>query len=635
MGLDPRPVTSGSKGIHLYAGLDGTQSSEEVSDVAHELARALEADNPDLVVSRMKKSERRGKVFVDWSQNNASKTTITPYSLRGRLRPYVAAPRTWQELASPSLAQLDMWEVLDRVKKLGDLLPDPDSVKGRSRTRVPDKISEEAAGAKEDRRLATYRSKRNTDRTPEPFPDQPHAVGRGTLFVIQKHAARRLHYDVRLERDGVLVSWAVPKGIPETRRENHLAVQTEDHPLEYADFAGDIPAGEYGAGHVEIWDTGDYETEKWREDEIIVTLHGTKTAGLGGPARIALIRTGGSDDRDRWLLHRMPSGGKRERAERKPLAPMLATAGTAGDVTPRSEWAIEMKWDGIRVLADLRNESVTLTSRNGKDVTGVYPELGGIGRLIHADDAVLDGEIVTFDAQGRPDFGLLQTRMGLSAKREIQAAMKTAPVTYLVFDILRLDDEDLTGAAYDERRAVLRRVVGSRTGVLRAPGVYRGSLSAALQHSADSGYEGVVAKRRHSTYMPGRRSSDWVKIKHLRSQEVVIVGWKKGHGAREGTIGSLLLAIPEDGTLTYVGKVGTGFRDADLRRLHRRLTKLERKTAPLTGIPRQETAETHWVRPVMVGEVAFTEWSAGGRLRHPSWRGLRPDKEAPEVVRES
>ncbi|MCU1533573.1 MAG: ATP-dependent ligase [Glaciihabitans sp.] len=297
MGLEPYPVTSGSKGIHLYAALDGTQTTEQVSAIAHELARALEADHPDLIVSDMKKSLREGKVLVDWSQNNGAKTTVAPYSLRGRSRPTVAAPRTWRELASRDLAHLEYTEVLRRVRRRGDPL----------------------ASLGEDH-LATYRSMRDPAKTPEPVPRARAKNSDGRSFVIQEHHASRLHWDFRLEHDGVLVSWALPKGVPTEPRKNHLAVQTEDHPLEYGNFEGDIPRGEYGGGHVEIWDAGTYELEKWREGkEVIVTLHGERH----GAHRYALIHTGGTGsaatagEENNWLIHLMQADASHDAAKRK------------------------------------------------------------------------------------------------------------------------------------------------------------------------------------------------------------------------------------------------------------------------------------------------------------------------------
>jgi bifunctional non-homologous end joining protein LigD len=279
MGLDPMPVTSGSKGIHLYSALDGKQTSEQIASVAHELARALEADHPDLVVSDMKKSIRAGKVLVDWSQNNGNKTTVAPYSLRGRSHPLVAAPRTWRELASKDLAQLEFEQLLERIRKRGDLLQLNDP-------------------------LEIYRGKRDKTKTPEPIPARSAKRKKsGNSFVIQEHHASSLHWDFRLERGGVLVSWALPKGVPTDYRQNHLAVQTEDHPLEYGSFEGDIPKGEYGGGHVDIWDEGEFELEKWRDgEEIIATLRGTKQ----GTHKYALIHTGGEGkEANNWLIHLM------------------------------------------------------------------------------------------------------------------------------------------------------------------------------------------------------------------------------------------------------------------------------------------------------------------------------------------
>ena len=282
MGLDPMPVTSGSKGIHLYAALDGSQSPEQATAVAHELARALEADHRDLVISSMKRSLRDGKVLLDWSQNNGAKTTIAPYSLRGRDRPMVAAPRTWEELADPDLAQLDYTEVLERIREQPDpmaAMADPEAPdRGDGRTGWP-----------------RYRSMRDAAKTPGAGAGRARIgiLPDGFSFVIQEHHARRLHYDFRLERDGVLVSWAVPKAPPTDPKVNHLAVQTEDHPLEYGTFEGTIPRGEYGGGEVTIWDSGSYELEKWREGkEVIVTLFGRPDGGLGGVRKFALIHTG-------------------------------------------------------------------------------------------------------------------------------------------------------------------------------------------------------------------------------------------------------------------------------------------------------------------------------------------------------
>jgi bifunctional non-homologous end joining protein LigD len=641
MGLDPMPVTSGSKGIHLYAALDGSQNSDAVSAVAHELARALEADHPDLVVSDMKRAIRAGKVFVDWSQNNAAKTTIAPYSLRGRHHPTVAAPRTWKELASKDLAHLDFEEVLRRVKKRGDPLA------GLSSGELDDP---HAAAAD---RLTAYRSKRDAAKTPEPVPDEvPHSTT-GRTFVIQEHHARRLHWDFRLEHDGVLVSWALPKGVPTDTGTNHLAVHVEDHPLEYGAFEGDIPHGEYGAGHVDIWDAGDYDLEKWRDGkEVIVTLHGSHGGGLDGDRRFALIHTGGEGKADQnWLIHLMKpadagdarpktaaSETERDAVASAPsapaatIAPMLATLGSAADIFDQSDWAFEMKWDGIRAIATVSDGRLALTSRNGIDQTASYPELQELVGLVGDHEAVLDGEIVTLDHRGRPDFGLLQTRMKLTRPHEVEAAAERAPAHFMLFDLLELDGSKLLRKPYDERRDALQKLLRpSRGSSIQVPPAFAGDLEHAVASSKELGLEGVMAKARDGTYSAGRRSRTWIKIKNHRDLEVIVVGWRPGNGRRANSIGSLLLGIPDGDTLRYIGRVGTGFTDAELDDLLKLLKPRSRKTSPVTDVPSLDARDAHWVRPDLLGEVEFAEWTPTRRLRQPSWRGLRPDKSVADI----
>ncbi|WP_104191978.1 ATP-dependent DNA ligase [Cryobacterium sp. Y82] len=654
MGLEPMPVTSGSKGIHLYAALDLSYSSDQVSAVAHELARALETDHRDLVVSDMKKSLRPGKVLVDWSQNNAAKTTITPYSLRGRSHPMVATPRTWKELASADLEQLDYKQVLARLKRRED--PLALLTAGSFDHSVGDASAASAGSAPAlvtPDRLTAYRGKRDAAKTPEPVPAVSAAASAGTSFVIQEHHARSLHWDFRLEHDGVLVSWALPRGVPVTPAQNRLAVHVEDHPLEYGSFEGNIPVGEYGAGDVSIWDRGEYELEKWRDDEVIVILHGEPEAGLGGTARFALIRTSDSHSSkttNNWLIHRMKtntgaSGGSRTNARphtnpaatimpaapKNAYSPMLAAAGSEADLGDEG-WAFEMKWDGMRALAyvALREQTVRLITRNGHDVTASYPDLvadllATVSARSGTDSVVLDGEIVAVDKRGRPDFGLLQTRMKLTEAREIVSAAKKAPVQFMLFDLLEVNGHPLTALPYSTRRDRLELTV-TATGSTQVPPRFDGDFSEAFHTSRQLGLEGLMAKRLDGRYTMGHRSHDWVKIKHFRHQEVVVGGWRPGRGNRSGAIGSLLLGVPTDGGLRYVGRVGTGFGERDLTNIRSRLTGLVRKTTPFSDIPPTDAQGAVWVRPTLVAEVEFSEWTATGRLRQPSWRGWRPDK---------
>ena len=645
MGLEPMPVTSGSKGIHLYAALDGKQTSSQVSEVAHELARVLEADNPDLVVSDMKKSLRAGKVLVDWSQNNSNKTTVVPYSLRGRARPMVAVPRTWQELNDKDLDHLDLDQVLARMKRRKDPLAVllKDSAAG---TMDPNDLppSEQSTD-----RLAKYRGMRDPSRTSEPVPQEAPVAGEGNSFVIQEHHASRLHYDFRLEHDGVLVSWALPKGVPTDPKQNRLAVQTEDHPLEYGTFEGTIPKGEYGGGEVSIWDSGEFELEKWRDGkEIIATLHGKPDGGLGEPRKFALIHTGGDGKADaHWLIHLMEGGRKKavttsEPAARpkrvKPIKPMLATLGTALDLNTGDDWAYEMKWDGIRAVVHIEDGAVRLMSRNGNDLTATYPDLVDvIASTVNADSAVLDGEIVALDKKSRPSFGLLQKRMGLTKKADVAKAVKDIPVHLMLFDVLEVDGESQRKEPYDDRREKLADIVGDRSrGKVQAPPAFDGDFDAALKSSKDLGLEGVVAKKRESAYVTDRRSKAWIKVKHSLMQEVVIGGWRPGKGRRSRSIGSLLMGIPrDDGTLDYVGRVGTGFGDKEIDAVAARIKKMARRTSPFDDVPKPDSNDANWITPNIVAEVEFGEWTDTGRLRHPSWRGLRPDKSPADVVKES
>ncbi len=744
--LKPYPVTSGSKGIHLYAHLDGSLSTAQASDLARELAQALQSEHPDRVTAVMRKSDRGGKVFLDWSQNNGNKTTITPYSLRGRTRPTVAAPRTWEELADPGLQQVELGEMLTRLKDLGDLLADLDppalrdaslassrassgtgaqkvpsspntvpeersGAKGskaphtapeeRSRAQgskaphtapeersgakrpnaSPTTIPEERSGAKrpnaspttvpEERsgakrpnasrraadspkdRLAKYRSMRDPKKTPEPVPATAPEPSEGNSFVIQEHHARRLHYDFRLEHDGVLVSWAVPKGPPTDPKTNHLAVPTEDHPLDYGSFEGTIPAGEYGGGNVRIWDAGTYELEKWRDGkEVIATLQGRPDGGLGGaPAKFALIHTGKD-----WLIHRMVidnpttvpeerSGAQRPNASRRrrpepvegaadadPVQPMLATLSAPDEVTNPDDWHFEMKWDGVRIVAYLEDGSVKLLSRRGRDETARYPDLVPDLAKLDCQQAVLDGEIVVLDPGGAPNFGLLQPRINLTKAGDIAAAARQAPAQLLLFDILRLDGESLLRRPYEERRELLEALQPATGSRVQVPAVFEGDLSAAMETSKALRLEGVVAKRRGSIYQAGSRGKTWLKIKHRLEQSVVVGGWRPGNGNRDGTIGALLLGIPEDGGLRYVGRVGSGFNDAGLKEAMRRLGELARKDSPLGEVPTEDARDAHWVEPTQVGEVYYTELTSTHRLRHPVWKGWRPDVAPADVT---
>jgi bifunctional non-homologous end joining protein LigD len=601
IGLTTYPLTSGSKGLHLYVPLAEPVSSRGASVLAKRIAQQLEKTMPKQVTATMTKSLRAGKVFLDWSQNSSAKTTIAPYSMRGREEPTVAAPRTWEEIEDPDLRHLRFDEVLERFERDGDLLAGLDED-------IP-----------ESDRLTTYRSMRDAAKTPEPVPKKAPKTGNDDTFVIQEHHARRLHYDFRLERNGVLVSWAVPKNLPDTPSVNHLAVHTEDHPLEYGTFEGSIPKGEYGGGKVIIWDSGTYETEKFNDNgpdgpekggEVIVTLHGDRIDG-----RYALIQTDGKN----WLAHRMK---EQKRPTAGDLAPMLSSEGSV-EKLKKTQWAFEGKWDGYRVLVDADHGKLTVRSRRGRDVTDEYPQFKALAADLADHHVILDGEAVALDATGVPSFGEMQNRA------------RSTRVEFWAFDILHLDGRSLLRAKYSDRRRLLE-ALGDGGGVIVPPAL-AGDGPEALEHAREKRWEGVVAKKRDSTYQPGRRSSSWIKDKIWNTQEVVIGGWRQGDGGRSSGIGALMLGIPDPGDpaggLQFVGRVGTGFTEKELTKLKGLLKPLATDESPFTArLSTQDAKGVTFVRPELVGEVRYSERTGDGRLRQPSWRGLRPDKVPDEVV---
>ncbi len=485
--------------------------------------------------------------------------------------------------------------------------------------------------ARRNERLGEYRDKRTFDKTPEPSgaarrPKKRAASAKaaGNRFVVQEHHARRLHWDLRVERDGVLVSWALPRGFPDTPDENRLAVHTEDHPLEYLAFEGDIPAGQYGGGKMTVWDTGTYQAEKFTADKVVLRFDGERVHG-----RYALFQTRDSD----WLIHRMdpPDAGRDPVPE--DLVPMAATLSTL----PRGDggWGYEIKWDGVRAIAYGEPGRLRLVSRNLRDITAQYPEVGPLARDLGARHVVLDGELVAFDPDGRPSFQRLQPRMHVKSESEIRRRRQDTPVTYVIFDLLYVDGRSLLSRPYEERRSELEGLDLSGPS-WQVPAYQRGEGRAFLAASRERGLEGIVAKRLASTYQPGRRSPDWLKVKNVRRQEMVIGGWVAGQGRREGELGALLIGYyaDDDGEprLRYAGKVGTGFDATALRLLREKLEPLRTDESPFTG--RQPQKDAVFVEPKLVCDVEFSEWTGSGTLRHSSYQGLRDDKPATDVVRE-
>jgi bifunctional non-homologous end joining protein LigD len=463
--------------------------------------------------------------------------------------------------------------------------------------------------------LEEYERKRDQRRTPEPFGGSEGHPG-PPLFVVQRHRARRLHYDLRLERGGALASWAVPKGIPIEPGQQHLAVHVEDHPLEYADFEGEIPAGSYGAGTVEIWDRGTYElVEEKRDGGLTIRLHGSRLEGTWAlvPARLS------GDDRNWLVVRKRDDGARPGPAER--YAPMLATPAEAPP--SGTGWTFEVKFDGYRAIGAVREGEATLTSRTGKDLTARFPSVAReLALAVGTPEAVVDGEVCALDEEGRATFSAMQ--QGASA------------YVYYLFDLLEADGEPVLDRPLVERRRRLRALLDPTSTIVRFSESFSDGR-ALLEAAKAQGLEGIVAKRTASAYRPGRRSAEWLKVKPRNRQEFVIAGYTRGKGRRAASLGALVLGAHEDGRLVWVGNCGTGFDDGEIRHLLGLLGPLACAEAPFADpprMPRVRKGDVVWVEPELVCEVEFVEWTHEGHLRAPSYVRLREDKPAADVVRE-
>ncbi|MHB8718019.1 MAG: DNA ligase D [Candidatus Dormibacteria bacterium] len=560
--------------------------------------------------------------------------------------------------------------------------------------------------------LEEYRRKRDFSETPEPRGDGPprppsastgehsrqwDSLPAGRRFCVQQHRATRMHWDLRLEHGGVLLSWPIPRGPTLDPRRRRLAVQTEDHPVDYGAFEGVIPSG-YGAGTVLLWDMGTYEWvresatdvdasyasgnlkfrlfgEKLRGEFALVRLgdRGRRPSAGGGSAErnwllikkrdeaavegyeavdhevsVATSRTlaqiaadGGGDPRERARQQRRQARPQAAGGTQAPLPsrlqgplpePMLAM--TAEGPFDRPGWFYEVKWDGVRIVAGVDLQHARLEGRRGhRDETARYPEVcAALVRALPGHSAVVDGEVVVLDADGRPSFERLQSRMNVSRQSDVQRAAQAQPATYVVFDLLELDGRDLTETPLRIRKKTLREALRDGPGVLFADHV-EGEGLAFFDAVAAGGLEGMMAKRADSPYQPGRRSPDWQKVKAWMTQDCVIAGFTAGRGRRAHEIGALVLGVHGPDGLVHAGQVGTGLNAATLRRLREELAGRALPSSPLVTVPRTAEPVT-WVRPELVCRVRHAGWTARGVLRHPAFVGLRDDVDAASVRRE-
>ena len=647
LGLTAYPKTSGATGMQIYVPIVPGFTYTQVREFVGRVGQVIRQADPARVTMEWEVRKRSGKVFIDHNMNRVGANIAAVYSARPESGATVSMPLTWKEVEEGKVRPQDftiasVWQRLKRADAFRGLLEKPQDISealeamGVSRDdplppteshRVEGSgrrsKSEEAIARSKDPKLGRYLKMREFGGAGTPEPTGGGPSWRGDTFVIQRHDATRLHYDLRLERDGVLVSWAVPKGLPLVKGERHLAVQTEDHPMEYGSFAGTIPKGHYGAGEVRIWDHGTYDLLEWTDKKVSFRLHGERYRG-----EYHLVKT---RDRD-WLVLMGKASEEQPLARPPQFTPMLAQGGY--EPFDMKGWWFEPKFDGVRTLLYLEGESVRLISRTGRDQTATYPELSRLYRRVNAINAVIDGEIVATDESGGTSFELLQQRMNLASPGEIERIRKKIPVEMVAFDLLWLDGEDLTGQLLSDRRQRLQDVVMEDKGlrlIYWVPDAGKRFFDAAREH----GLEGVIGKRASSKYLPGRRSDDWRKIKILKRQDCVVLGWTPGQKGRSDAFGALLLGAYRDGKLIWVGQVGTGFTDKMLKVVLDRLAELETDQPAIPDPELRKVKGARWVRPDLVCEVEYLQMTAGGKLRAPSFKGLRPDKPPEDCILEA
>ncbi|MGH2364264.1 MAG: non-homologous end-joining DNA ligase [Chloroflexota bacterium] len=703
--------TTGQRGLQIYVPIVRQYTYAQVREWVLAVALLIARARPDIVTMEWDKSRRGGKVRIDYTQMVIGKTLVAPYAIRPHNGAPVSTPIAWEELDDPELRpnRWNICSIFQRLQEKGDLfapalrfdqeLPalggeegartaagaqravtqaqprtifvPPSDAPAVASADVPASVRHEpAAGASanppaaEDK-LAPYHRKRRFNVTPEPVGTVQPPAGPALRFCVQKHRASHLHYDFRLEAEGVLRSWAVPRGPSLDPGDKRLAMQVEDHPLEYMEFEGSIPKAEYGGGTVMLWDVGTYQEQPGSHDgDLKFVLHGHKLRG-----EFALVRMHGKGKE--WLLikkrdeaagspvddeHSVKSGRTMEEIAAsvdavwlsdlpaaaaeidyallpevplpRVIEPMLASLAPKPFSDP--DWLFEPKWDGIRAIALVSQGKVRLLSRHGNDLTAQYPELASLAAGLAADQAALDGEIVAYDDRGLPNFHTLQRRMNLTAKSEIERIRQEIPVAYQAFDLLHLNGHDLMGLPLIQRKALLRRTILPHAFIFFCGHVEeRGE--AFFQGAIEQGLEGMVAKLKRSPYLPGKRSRSWLKLKGVQTVDCVVGGWTDGQGARK-ELGALALGMYlPTGRLRYITNCGSGFDDASLRQTLELLRAGQQPDMPFDAPP-DAPGHYHWTDPRQVCEVKFSNWTPDAHLRHPVFVRLRPDKQPGECL---
>lgn len=615
-GYHPFAKTTGRKGIHVVVPVQPKWSFGEVFEAAKDLAEPFVRANADTTL-HIKKESRKGRVLVDIYRNRGGQSIVSPYSLRGAPGAPVSMPLSWDRLlALDSPGDFNIHNAIDHVLTEGDAWEAIGAYAGElhtQKTPAPKLRGKKNSDKhKTPEQLEEYAQKREFGKTPEPEPLE--TLGEGNAFVIHRHHASHLHYDLRLEEDGTLKSWAVPRGMPPHPGIKRLAVATEDHPLEYLNFEGVIPKGEYGAGPMWIYARGKYEKTKEKKDGFYFRLNSTELT--------ADYRMYATSNRQ-WLVERLD----------KPQIDWLHDridfmfAERVSEV-PDGDYAYELKWDGIRAMIVLDEGEIRIRSRNHRDITEKFPELLVPEEAFRNTSGVFDGEIVCLDEEGRPDFRNVINRLQRSGEASIRRAAEKNPVHCYLFDCLFLDGRALTNDPVERRRAWLEDSVRRDTPYRVSESVEDGR--ALFEAVKTIGLEGIVAKEKGSRYHPGRRSRSWLKVKVKQSDDCVILGYTEGKGDREGLFGALQIGCYEDGVLVYRGKVGTGFGHKLMKSILARLSKIPQAERPVTEKPADD-AETTWLEPSLFCEVQYSQLTDNGTFRDPVFVRLRPDLTAEDV----
>ena len=586
--------TSGGKGLHLYVPILPAYDVETLFASVKTLFTRFVKLNPGRTTLHISKERRKSKVLIDIFRNRKSQTCVAPYSLRGKPGAPISMPLRWDDL--PDLASSQDFT----IRNAGAYLKEYGPVWSNFRNHAVELHDQKKAIPA----LESYYAKRDFTKSPEPQSSITIAGGHNR-YVIQMHDARRLHFDLRLEKEGTLKSWAIPKGLPTKLGVKRLAIQTEDHPLSYLTFAGIIPKGQYGAGSMWVFDAGSYEVESWEEGKCTFALSG-KWRG-----KYRMYHTGD----DQWLVERLDDPVQEALVF---IKPMLAIA--TETLPETSDYSYEVKWDGIRLQGRVE-EQVTLISRSGRDITSAFPEIEtALGEASNLEDCVYDGECVVLDERGRPLFHEVVGRMHLKQAVKIESASRSRSAVYYIYDVMKVAGIDVTHLPQHIRHAFLSALLDTGESIRISESMEDGKeLFAAVK---SIGMEGIMCKVKDAPYEPGKRSPSWLKLKVRNELTAALIGYTDGEGDRAGSIGALHVAQKDGEEWNYIGKVGTGFDAAILADLNQKLKALSEIEKPIEETI-EEPRRTHWVEPLYEIDLVYASWSSNGTLREPVYRQIR------------